>query len=189
MKTFLMIIGFVLAMASSGQVNAGLITVSVDQETIAVGETVELTLSATDFDEFDFFDVDINFDTALFSVMPETFESNLSEFSLVWSQLTGGLAISFVDFFPTSGDFLLAKLDLTALKSGSTNFDLVVDEFALSDPLDIFAPATPINVEVAGQAFTSVTSVPEPGTLSIMCLALMALISRYRKVSYIKFAD
>jgi len=183
MKKFLMITGFILAIALSGQANAGLITVSVDQDSVAVGESVELTLSATAFEEFDVFDLNINFDTSLFTFMPQTFASDLDDFSLLWNQVTNGVAISFVDFFPASGDFLLAKFELTAIESGSTNFDLLVSEFSLSDPFDIFAPATPVNAEVSGQAFASVTSVPEPGMLSILFLGLLALVGSNRKVS------
>jgi len=187
MNKFFMITAFILSIVLSGQVSAGMITVSVDQDSVTVGESVELTLSATDFDEFDVFDLDINFNTALFNLMPQTFESDLPDFSLLWNQVTNGVAISFVDFFPSSGDFLLAKFELTALESGSTNFDVVVDEFSLSDPLDIFAPATPVHAQVSGQASTLVTSVSEPGMLSIMFLSLIALISRNKKVIHKKY--
>jgi len=181
MKKFLMITAFIISLALSGQVKAGLITVSVDQDNVAVGETVQLTLSGTDFDAFDLFDLNINFDTALFSFMPATVDSDLWGI-LEANEVTSGVAISFVDFSPTSGDFLLASFELTALSSGFTNFGLMVNEFGLSDPIDIFAPATPVNAEVTGQVFTSVTSVPEPGMLSIMLLSLVTLIGANRKV-------
>lgn len=183
MKKFLMITAFIVSLALSGHVKAGLITISVDQDSVAVGEVVELTLSATGFDSFDLFDLNINFDTALFSFVPQTFESDLPDFGMLWNQVSNGVAISFVDFFPSSGDFLLAKFELTAIESGLTNFDVVINEFYASDPFDVFAPATAVNAEVSGQAFTSITSVPEPSMLLIMFLGLMALIGSNRNVS------
>jgi hypothetical protein len=184
MKRFLMITAFILTIVLSTQVKAGLITVSVDQNNVSIGETIELTLTATNFDAFDIFDLEVNFDTALFSFIPQTFESDLPDFGMLWNQVSNGVAISFVDFLPASGDFLLAKLELTALQVGSNHFDLVVNEFALSDPIDILSPATPVDAQVSGQAFTSVTSVPEPGMLSMMLLGFMALFCRKRKLPY-----
>jgi hypothetical protein len=181
MKKFLMITTLIVSIALSAQVKAGLITVSVDKSSVGVGETVELTLNATNFDAFDFFDLTVNFDTTLFSFSAASLSSGLWGI-MEANEVTSGVAISFVDFIPTSGDFLLAGFELTALESGSTNFDTVVNEFGLSDPFDIFAPATPVNAEVSGQAFTSVTSVPEPGMLSIMLLGLIALFGSNKKV-------
>jgi hypothetical protein len=184
MKNFLMITAFIITTVLSAQVKAGLITVLVDQNNVSIGETVELTLTATNFDAFDIFDLAVNFDTELFSFIPQTFESDLPGFGLFWNQVSNGVAISFVDFLPSSGDFLLAKFELTALQAGSSHFDLIVNEFALSDPIDIFAPATAVDAQVSGQVFTSVTSVPEPGMLSIMLLGFMAFVCRKRKLIY-----
>ena len=178
MKNFLIVVTIILSVFFGGNAKAGLITVSIDQNSVGVGETVEVTLYASGFDSFDIFDLNVNFDTSMFSFLPLTFMSDLPSFGLLSNQVASGVAISFLDFFPSSGDFLLAKFELTALLSGFTNFDLVVNEFALSDPFDIFALATPVNAGVSGQASATVASVPEPSTLAIFALGMMGLASR-----------
>ena len=151
-----------------------MITILVDQNNVEVGETIEVTLNATGFDQFDFFDLNLNFDTALFSFIPLSFSSDLPTLAMAWDQVSNGVAISFLDFFPSSGDFVLGQFELTAISTGVSNFSLVVNEFALSDPIDIFAPPTIVNAEVSGQVSASV---PEPSALSVMLIGLLLLIS------------
>jgi len=178
MKKFLIVATLILSATFGGNAKAGLITVSADQDNVSIGEMIELTLNATGFDAFDTFGINVDFDTSLFSFLPATFTSELSTFGMLWNQVGSGVAIGFVDFFPASGDFLLGKFKLVALEAGATNFNLVVNEFSLSDPFDPFAIATPVNADVSRAAFASV---PEPGTLSIMFIALISLISLKRK--------
>jgi hypothetical protein len=178
MKNFLIVATLILSATFGGNAKAGLITVSIDQDNVSVGDMIELTLNATGFDEFDTFGINVDFDTSLFSFLPATFTSDLPTFGMLWNQVGNGVAIGFVDLFPASGDFLLGKFNLIALENGATNFSLVVNEFTLSDPFDPFAVATPVNADTSRAAFASV---PEPGTLSIMFIALVSLVSLKKK--------
>ncbi|WP_083277847.1 PEP-CTERM sorting domain-containing protein [Colwellia sp. PAMC 20917] len=51
----------------------------------------------------------------------------------------------------------------------------------MSDPLDFFAVATPVNADALGQVSASVTDVPEPSILAIFALGLMGLMTRSLK--------
>lgn len=182
MKKFLIVATLILSATFGGNAKAGLITISTDQDNVSVGEMIELTLNATGFDAFDTFGIHVDFDTSLFSFLPASFTSDLSNFAMVWNQVGNGVAIGFVDFLPTSGDFLLGKFNLIALDNGSTNFSLVVNEFSLSDPFDPFAVATIVNADIGGQASASVVGVPEPSTLVIFTLGFIGLLARsYKK--------
>jgi hypothetical protein len=178
MKKFLIVTTLILSTVFSGNTKAGLITISTDQDNVAVGEMIELSLSATGFDAFDSFGINVDFNTSLFSFLPASFSSELSPFGMVSNQVSTGVAISFLDFFPTSGDFLLGKFKLMALEAGSTDFELVVNEFSLSDPFNPFAIATPVNAGVSDPVPASVIGVPEPTTFAIFALGMIGLVIR-----------
>ena len=162
--------------------NAGLITLSTDASEVAVGDTVEVTLSATGMDMFDVFDLDVLFDTSLFSYNLFSLNSDLPGGFLFENQTPTGLAISFFDLLPyPGGDFTLARFELTALSSGISNFNLTIDEFSLSDPFDIFAPATPLNVTAVSQAQVQVSQVPEPSSVALLLSALALILTRREK--------
>jgi|TARA_R110001592_G_scaffold141605_2_gene363362 hypothetical protein len=181
MKKLLIVATLILSATFGGNANAGLITLSADQSDVLVGEMMEITLNATGFDEFDAFSLNVDFDTSVFSFLPTTFTSELSPFAMLWSQVGSGVAIGFVDFIPSSGDFILGKFTLQAIKAGTADFSVVVNEFTLSDPFDILAVATPVNADVLGPVSASVTDVPEPSTLAIFALGLMGLMTRSLK--------
>ncbi|MBA6353512.1 MULTISPECIES: PEP-CTERM sorting domain-containing protein [unclassified Colwellia] len=182
MKKLLIVATLILCATFGGNANAGLITLSADQSDVLVGEMMEITLNATGFDEFDVFSLNVDFDTSVFSFLPSTFTTELSRpFIMEFNQVGSGVAIGFVNFTPSSGDFLLGKFTLQAIGAGTTDFSLVVNEFTLSDPLDFFAVATPVNADVLGRVSASVTDVPEPSTLAIFALGLMGLMTRSLK--------
>lgn len=184
MKNLIMTLLVIVAAHLPLSANAGIITVSVDQTEVAVGDSVEVSLLATGFDFFDVFDLDVLFDSSVFSYDSASFSSDLPSFPFGVSALETPteLAISFVDFLPyAGGDFMLAQFNLTALTAGVTDFSLNISEFSLSDPFDIFAPAQQLSVSVDGQSSVTVTSVPEPTTVFLMLVAI-AVISLSRKV-------
>jgi hypothetical protein len=177
MKKFLIIATLILSTTFGNNAKAGLITVSVDQDNILDGEMIELTLNATGFELFDVFSLNVDFDTSVFSFLPATFISDLElDGIFATNQVASGLAISYTGFFPSSGDFLLGQFKLSALDNGFSSFSLLVNEFGLVD----FATfeLTSVNADVSKPAFASV---PEPGTLSIMFISLISLLSLKRK--------
>ncbi len=176
MKKFLIMATLILSVTFGGNAKAGLITISVDQDNVAIGEMIELTLNATDFDAFDSFDISVDFDTNLFEFL--TFTTDLPGLALVFPFDSFGIVIGYSDFTPSSGSLLLGTIKLMALEAGSTSFNLMVNEFSLSDPNDNLAVGTSVSADVSRPAFASV---PEPGTFAIMFIALVSLVSLKRK--------
>lgn len=178
MKNIITILILLITIQVSSYANAGLINTSVDQLNVNVGDTVEINIVASSFDSFDVFDLAFVFDTSLFAYQPGSLVSDLpssAPFGLFVNEVATGLALSYVDFFPHfGGDFLLANFTLTALNAGFTNFNLFTNEFSLSDPFDIFATPVDLVVEISGNVGTNVTAVPEPSTLMLFILTIMA---------------
>jgi hypothetical protein len=178
MKNIITVIVLLMTIHLSGYVNAGIITTSADKLNVNIGDTVEINLLASSFDSFDVFDLALVFDTSLFTYEPNSLVSDLpssAPFGLFVNEVATGVALSYVDFLPyVGGDFLLANFTLTALKVGFTDFNLLTNEFSLSDPLDIFSTPIDLVVDISGNPGTNITAVPEPSTLLLFILTIMA---------------
>lgn len=156
--------------------NANVINIAVSDSNVALGETVSVSLIASGFEDFDSFDFDFDFDTSVFSYDSSSLISDLS-FGLAFevNQVADGMALSFFDFSPVNGDFLLASFDLIALSSGFSSFsigDLLFSDTIFQTDLVVTADNT-LEVEVS--------DVPAPATLGLLTLALFGLVGLRRK--------
>jgi len=170
--------------------NAGLLTIDLSSDKVSVGDSVSVTISASDFDESDMFGFDFNFDTSIMSYEQSTLSSGLALFDADFGMFDGlevasetfGLAFDFSSFDPAlnaSGDFVLASFDLVANAAGFTDFSVfdlaVYNFFEETDPYTVaFSGADSVNV-------TSSVAVSEPSAAFMMMLAGFALVSSRRK--------
>jgi len=163
--------------------NAGLISANLSNTSVAVGETTELSILGSGFEDFDTFYFELEFDTSLFSVDLSSLVSDLqdaSDFDFAFTQESFGLALSFTNLslFEVA-DFNAATVTLTALAEGVTSFNLVnilVDDFFGAGPITADVdPQSPSTVEVAAAA------VPTPATLSLFAIAIFGLVGLRRK--------
>lgn len=143
------------------------------------------------------FDLDVVFDPALFDFDSLTFgdpilgdQLDLFGFGIITSVSSG---IGMVNFFEVSldfpfdlddlqpGSFTLATLTFDALTAGTGDFDITIQ--SLGDSFGL-----PLNATVTRGTVTSsnATSVPEPGTLTLILTSLTGLIvlGRLRRRMY-----
>lgn len=163
--------------------NAGLISIDLSSNNVAQGDNITVTLSASNFASFDWFDMLLNFDTTQFSLDPLSVASDLNildPFSIFEaSQVSTGIAFSYLGFDSISGDFLLASFTLKSLKAGLTDFYFSLPigsggffnsaSFSALDNIDMAAMVTV-------SASKSTTPVPEPTSIALMLLAFIGLI-------------
>jgi len=157
--------------------NAGLITLDVSNSEIAVGDSINISISAQNFDFTDTFSFNLAYDSSIFaydefSLISDLFFSNpIGIFEV--NAFDGYIAFSFLDLdlkpIP-NGDFVLASFNLTALVEGTSSFLFTDVEFYQNG-------FTPVNVNSSSNALVKVVDVPEPATWVLFLLAL-ALFSR-----------
>jgi len=155
--------------------NAGLITLDVSNSEIAVGDSINISISAQNFDFTDTFSFNLAYDSSIFaydefSLISDLFFSNpIGIFEV--NAFDGYIAFSFLGFDPIpTGGFVLASFNLTALAEGTLNFLFTDVEFYRNG-------FTPVNVNSSSNALVKVVDVPEPATWVLFLLAL-ALFSR-----------
>jgi hypothetical protein len=169
--------------------NAGLLTIDLSTDEVAIGDSVLVTINATGFDEADMFGFDFGFDNSVMSYDANSLSSDLALFDnglgmfdgLEVASETFGLAFDFTTFDPAlnaAGDFVLASFNLIAGSEGLTNFSVfdlaVYNNYEETDPYTIaFSGADSVNVNAV--------AVPEPSTVLMMMLAGFALVSSRRK--------
>ncbi|WP_299084493.1 hypothetical protein [uncultured Paraglaciecola sp.] len=173
MKKFIAVLTLFVGLSA----NAGLISIELSEPSVAVGETVSINLVATGFGEFDTFDLDFDFDTSVFNYDPTSLASDL-DLGILFevNQVGEGMALSFYDFSPVNGDFLLASFDLVAVGEGQSTFafsdvlftDTLFDTDLIVDTSDI-------------QTGEVVTAVSAPATLGLFTISLLGLVGVRRK--------
>lgn len=170
--------------------NAGLLTIDLSTDNLSIGDSVSVTISATDFDDSVEFWFDLNFDTSVMSYAQSTLSSDLALVDYDSGMYDGlevtsegyGLAFGFSTFDPTlnaAGDFVLASFDLVADSAGFTDFSIfdlaVFDAFGETAPYTVaFSGASSVNVNTA-------VAVSEPSAVFMMMLAGFALVNTRRK--------
>lgn len=167
--------------------NAGLLTVDLSTDNVSVGDSVSVTISASDFDDTDLFWFDFNFDNSVMAYDESSLTSGLALVDTNMGLLDGleveeygfGLAFGFSTFdnsLNAAGDFMLASFDLVADSAGFT--DLSVSNFfnasAFDDYTIAFSNADSINVSDS-------VAVSEPSAAFMMLLAGFALVNTRRK--------
>ncbi|WDE03437.1 PEP-CTERM sorting domain-containing protein [Thalassomonas viridans] len=168
MRNFLILLAFLTGFNA----HAGLIDIDLSAGQVLPGETLDITVTARDFGEFDYFDLDFTFDTTIFALDLGSIVTDLDPFGFVTSQTATGLAISFIDFAANSGDFLLAGFTLTALSPGSSSFTFQPDG-------SFYAPGNPTplaGIDLSATASAQVLAqVPEPAGSALLLLSLAGL--------------
>lgn len=173
----------ILMLIAGFNAKAGLIEVEVDQNEVALGSSVTVSLIASGFDEFDLFDLDFFFDTSLFTYDSASLLSDLPlddglfTLGLLAEQQSDHLALSFFDFLPFAGsDFLLAKFDLVSLGNGTSDFSIANASFD-----NLFGPLAVVHSSVQQVRVNNSTAVPEPATWALLSLASLFLFARRRR--------
>lgn len=160
---------------------AGLISIETNESSVAAGDVLSVSLIATDFDEFDVFDFDFNFNRDIFTFDDSSLQSDLPlddglfTLGLIYNVVDQHIAMSFFDFLPVSGDFLLAKFDLIATMTGTSEFSITNSEFYNTTGL--------LDVDVSARAQADVvaaTQVSEPSTWLILMVSSLIVFNRRR---------
>jgi hypothetical protein len=181
MKKFIAILTLLIGFNA----NAGLLTIDLSADSVSVGEAVSVTISASDFDETDYFSFDLNFDNSIMSYVDSSLNSDLALADN--DPMFNGLSALIEDygvFFEfaaddgsfAEGNFVLASFNLTANVAGFTDFS-ITDFFnpsAFDDYTIAFSGADSVNVNDA-------VAVSEPSAAFMMMLAGFALLSSRRK--------
>lgn len=170
--------------------NAGLLTIDISSDDVSVGDSVVVTISASNFDDSDMFWFDFNFNNSIMSFNDSSLSSYLT---LVDDNADfNGLAVTPEDYglefyFSTddfllnaSGDFVLASFNLLADAAGVVDFSIfglsVYGEFEETDPYTVaFTGSDSVNVSANS------VSVSEPSTVFMMMFASLALVSARRQ--------
>jgi hypothetical protein len=157
-------------------VHAGLLKIELSSENVQLGDTVELKIIATNFDNFDTFNFSLGFDNTIFDYSAISFMSDLlnsNPFSFYDVNTTSsGLAFSFLDFSPVlSGDVVLASFELKAKNYGASSFSMSDVEF--------YAPFPSTDMlSVDSSSTANANSVPEPSIMFLLFFGLLALIRK-----------
>ncbi|MCU4675926.1 PEP-CTERM sorting domain-containing protein [Catenovulum sp. 2E275] len=162
------------------QAQANLIKIELDNTNLSVGETITASLIADFDDSVDTIDLDILFDTSLFSLNSSNILTDLPNdgfdniFAFEANPTGAGLTfLSFNNLF--SGNLMLASFELTALTEGISSITVQTNElynFALDESYN-FAQITPASASV-------ITQVPEPTHFALFLVGLI-LAGRLRK--------
>jgi hypothetical protein len=162
--------------------NAGLLTIDLSTDEVAVGDSVLVTINASGFAETDNFWFDFGFDNSVMSYDASSLSSGLTlgDDTNDWNGLEVRPVDSILEMefasddtsIMASGDFVLASFYLIADVAGSTVLSMA-DLYGPGDYTINFSGADSINV--------STVAVPEPSTVFMMMLAGFALVSTRRK--------
>lgn len=157
------------------QANANIISIELDNPSVAVGDTVNVSLFASFTDEVDTIDFDFLFDNSLFSFVIGSETTDLPNdgflnfFNAVPNAL--GVGLGFISFDSlVTGDFLFASFQLERVGSGATEFSLqsnVLGDF-LGGNNYLLAPVNPVAVSA-------------PATAGLFALAGLVLLGLRRK--------
>ncbi|WP_057832496.1 hypothetical protein [Colwellia sp. TT2012] len=166
--------------------NAGLLTIDFSADEVSVGESVLVTISATDFEESTYFGFNFNFDNSGMIYQESSLTSGL-DLSIDTPMLDGlevvteafGLNFNFLSDDPSifaAGNFVLASFNLIADATGSFDFSIsdLYDDWSFVDHTVAFSGADSVNV-------TAAVAVSEPSAAFMMMLAGFALVSSRRK--------
>jgi hypothetical protein len=181
MKKFLAVLTLLIGF----QTNAGPITISSDQDTTDIGDTVNITLTGSGMGAFDFFTLDFVFDTSIYSFLPSSLSSDLDLLDAVWpgegltatSKPASGIFFNLYqwdEYISAGQDFVLASFELTAIAAGASTFSFGDSYFAGSNG----AVTVGLDSVLTTQVISTSTAVPEPSTLAIFALGLMGVVAR-----------
>ena len=175
------------------QANASLISLSVSDNDIDVGDTVTVSVLADMTEAFTGFELQLEFDNTIFAFVDGTFSSDLSPFFVsifgeeLGSEQEYGFDVFLNGFDEVSADkYTVLEIELRGLKSatGSTiGFGNVAASFIDPNTFEIIdlnigtdASTVPASVNV-----NNAVDVPAPASLGLMAMAIAGLVSVRRK--------
>jgi len=179
----------ILTLITGLQAHAGLITITSDQSTSEMGDTVMITLTGHDLDPFYYFELDFVFDTNIYAYSSDSLTSDLALFNEVFpseglraSPITNsGIFLDFYqfdEFISANSEFILAKFALTTIDTGQTTFSLINNFFAGFNGV--------IDARSGHELQTTVTNssikVAEPKSLGILLIGFLLLMFRNNQV-------
>ena len=164
--------------------NAGLLTINLSASEVSVGESILVTISASDFEESALFGFDFNFDNSVMSYSESSLNSDLADGrigdrnGLLVTAEDFGLNFNFAtedDSLMAAGNFVLASFNLIADATGSFDFSVsgLYDDWTWVDHAVAFSGASSVNV--------SASSIPEPTSAALLMLAGLAFANSRRK--------
>ncbi|MDO6508809.1 PEP-CTERM sorting domain-containing protein [Colwellia sp. 4_MG-2023] len=188
MKKFIITIATAFVLATSINVQAGLIDIELSNNDVALGNTLNVKLWGSSFTEFDTLFVDLEFDISLYSFQPATVQSELPLFDGLWglevteqffgANLTFYGETSFTDQNIDGDDqFLLASFDLLAIAEGNSDFQIDT----LYGPLVALGLGDSQLIDVGPSVNAVSTSVPEPSSFAIFMLSALMLVRRKKQ--------
>ncbi|MFT2090945.1 hypothetical protein [Paraglaciecola sp. 2405UD69-4] len=152
------------------QANANLIEINLDKTELAPNDILNVTLLANFTDSIDGFDFDFVFDTNIFSFVDDSEDTDIPNagfFSIfAVAANSTGLGIGYLDFFDSINGEYYISFALEALTAGTSTFDLEVNLLENSF-LGVNYTLDDVDSKTA--------SVPAPGALSILFIALVAM--------------
>lgn len=178
MKNKSLFCGLLLSALMAFQSQAGVIQIQTTQDPLAVNDHVVVELVASNFSEFDLFDLDFIFDSSIFSFEPASLFSDLASAFIFEVNANGNrLSFSFLDWAAMSGDFLLARFELKALKNGGSVLSIGQADFYAPGSNDgmtgIQSNTTQLNVGAA--------AIPAPAAIVLMLSGLLLLAARQQR--------
>ncbi|MCJ8318366.1 MAG: PEP-CTERM sorting domain-containing protein [Colwellia sp.] len=166
---------------------AGLLTIDLSADEVSVGDSVLVTISASEFEESFDFGFNFNFDDSGMIYQESSLTSGLA-LSIDTPMFDGlevvtedfGLNLTFLsddDSIFAAGNFVLASFYLIADATGSFDFSItdLYDDWTWVDHTVDFSGASSVNVSAGS------TSVPEPSSAALLLLAGFAFASSRRK--------
>lgn len=177
MKISKLIAPFMLLMGF--QVNANIITIGVDTTSVAVGESVNVSLMANFDDAVDAIDFNFNFDNTLFTFIDGSQSTDLPNDNLfnyfMATPNAEGLGLGFTSLFESvSGSFLFASFQLERTQLGE-------DEFSLESSVFDNAAAGESYVLEAVSPLMITNAVSSPAAFGILLLGCAAVVRQRRK--------
>jgi hypothetical protein len=190
MKKFITTIATALVLATSINVQAGFIDIELSSNTVASGDSINVSLWADSFSDFDAMYFDFEFDNSLFAYQAPSLQSELPAFDgflgLEVIEQFYGLSLSFLDFdaftdlnLDSDNKFLIASFDLLALSSGNSAFSITNQTAGLFNPNTFDVDPQPIDTSTPQSA--SATNVPEPSSFAIFMLSALMLVRRKKQ--------
>ncbi|MFW8590610.1 hypothetical protein ACOI22_07405 [Glaciecola sp. 2405UD65-10] len=177
MKTLLIALSLLVGFSA----NANIISVSVDNTEVQVGESIDASVVVDMTDAFDTLYFELEFDTSVFEYDANSFSSNLDfAFIAELTSQTYGVSFYMLDFigaFPSN--YVASSFSLTAISEGVTSFDIVsfVAGLGGSDT------ATPISIDTTVPTTTEVSPavVSAPSAIALFAAAVLAFAGFRRK--------
>ena len=178
MKNKSLVCAFLFGVLLAFQSQAGVIQIQTTADPLSVEDRVVVELVASNFSEFDLFDLDFIFDSSIFSFEPASLFSDLASAFIFEVNASGNrLSISFLDWAAMSGDFLLARFELKALKNGSSALSIGQADFYAPGSSDVMAGIQSNSVQLNVGA----AAVPAPAAIVLMLSGLLLLLCRSQR--------